>query len=401
MIYRTERSKIDEYFINPSFSQSALKALHSGYHVYKKYKQEPEKKRYYDESPEHMLRGSMVDCIFTEGMDVYNQQYHVGTMTTKPSPTIMSIIHRTLALIKETRTSTDADNPEPEIPFGILDQENYHPFIVQSAREHGYQANYRDPALITAVIREGAEYWNELLTANGRTVVSLEEHNNAILIASSILNSESVKTHIYLGYSDIATSTDVDFHFQLPIYTNIDGVDLKGLLDLVVVDHRRGIIFVVDNKVIYDTTRNFHYLMRKRELDFQVSFYTHILRRALPRELGDISRYRIETPKFIVESSKYPNDVEVFALSKRLEEYVLRTIPEYYTTGISANGFINLPYKGSPGLTELIHKAKLYIDGHGASLVDYGFSSDKLKYLDLHDVKVATEEVNVDTNLAI
>ncbi len=351
MIYRTERSKIEEYFKNPAFSQSALKALNLGYHVYLKYKEEPEKKRYYEESPEHMLRGSMVDCIFTEGMDVYNQQYHVGTMATKPSPAIMSIIHKTLALIKETRTSTDPDNPEPEIPFGILDQENYHPFILQSAREHGYQANYRDPALITAVIREGAEYWNELVVANGRTVVSLEEHNNAIAISKSILNNYSVRTHIYLNdQMRIETTNDTNIYFQLPIYTNIDGVDVKGLLDLVVVDHRRGKIFLADNKVIYDTTRNFHYLMRKRGLDFQVAFYNYLLKKALPRELGDIARYRIETPKFIVASSQYANDVEVFALSKRMEDYVLRGTPEYYTPGISTGGFINLSHKALPSM---------------------------------------------------
>jgi hypothetical protein len=278
MIIRTSKEEIEHYIASSAVNQSKLKLLTVSAQAFQEVK-EPEM---FFEEKEHFVIGRAVDDWITQGDEYFITHYHLGA-TSKPSDVIMSIIQQTFA----TRTVDD------------WFEQNLLPAI----EAHNYQPNWKPDTKIAKVSTEGERYWKELLYSQGKTVLSVEQYTKVQNIVSELFNNRFTESYF-------RSSAQKHIYYQLPIYFELNNVQCKALLDMVIVDHVEKEITLIDIKTIGDYTKNFDYQCLRRRYDIQIAWYMKaILHWAKINHFGD---YNLNFPKFIVASSTKVCDSIVF-----------------------------------------------------------------------------------------
>lgn len=268
MIYRTSQQLIDEYYANPAVSQSELKGLLGGKAKYLARKQRlmEEPDLYYEEPADCLIIGSGVDCIITQGEDMFNQKFHITTITKKPSDTIISILRHLHDTIKE---SLPEDGTIPTLA-DLREQ------LLASAEFHGYQPNYGADAKMKALATtDNLMYWTDIIVSTGKQVITLEEHAKMKDAVARI------KRHFPEFFEDTnelllaSTGRDVNVFFQVPVYGSYRGTEIKGLIDAIVIED--GVASVYDFKTTSESMINFPSQVRKFRYDIQMAFYDKLI----------------------------------------------------------------------------------------------------------------------------
>ena len=281
---------VEEYYTNPAISQSKLKLLLGPNPNIFNTIQEPE---LYFEEKKHFLIGDAVDIQLTRSMEEFNQKFHISNLQNKPSDTIKSIINQVYDHVREI--------------YGreIQTIDRYADAILDACNDHNYQSRWIDNTRISKVV-EAWEYWEDLKSAEGKTVLSSEENDLISQIVMSIRTSPNTSKYFQ-------TSKDVEVLYQLAIYFPCQGVDCKALLDMVVINHKEKTIQPIDIKTMGDQSIYFPKSLRQRRYDIQAAFYTEALK---SKKVYDT--YKILPFKFIVESTINPGNPLVFTCSDEL-----------------------------------------------------------------------------------
>lgn len=317
MIYRTQREKINAYFDNvDAISQSQLKLFLGGIDKYLAEQEAARKNEYYDEPADHFIIGSAVDCKLTEGEDAFKEQYHISTLDKKPSDKVISILRNAF--------DTVTQGLEEVTPVTVNNVTMYTDQVIAACEYENYQPRYGVDAKLNALAREGAaEYWNELIASANKQILTLE---NMALINRVVDSIKFAPEFAFLFNEALHVADDapnIDIFFQVPIYTQLNGIQVKALLDIVIVDHDRETIKVVDLKTMGDTVINFARQTRKRRYDIQIAFYNDLVEALRARgdlavflmnlygvdgdRIGRVDSYHLDYPEFIVQSTKYAN----------------------------------------------------------------------------------------------
>lgn len=281
---------VEEYYTNPAISQSKLKLLLGPNPNIFNTIQEPE---LYFEEKKHFLIGDAVDIQLTRSMEEFNQKFHISNLQNKPSDTIKSIINQVYDHVREI--------------YGreIQTIDRYANAILDACNDHNYQSRWIDNTRISKVV-EAWEYWEDLKSAEGKTVLSSEENDLISQIVMSIRTSPNTSKYFQ-------TSKDIEVLYQLAIYFPYQGVDCKALLDMVVINHKEKTIQPIDIKTMGDQSIYFPKSLRQRRYDIQAAFYTEALK---SKKVYDT--YEILPFKFIVESTVNPGNPLIFTCSDEL-----------------------------------------------------------------------------------
>ena len=152
---------LKHYYDNPALSQSKLKLLISTPHLFNSLK---EQDLYYEEK-KHFIIGSAVDVLLTQSEEVFKKQYHVSKVQNKPSDAIKSILHELFDSLLQVMDIND---------FEPIESLEYRPLILQCCNNQDYGKSYKDNTRISKIC-EAYEYWNDLILAHGKQVLSVEE----------------------------------------------------------------------------------------------------------------------------------------------------------------------------------------------------------------------------------
>lgn len=285
---------VEEYYTNPAISQSKLKLLLGPNPNIFNTIQEPE---LYFEEKKHFLIGDAVDIQLTRSMEEFNQKFHISNLQNKPSDTIKSIVNQVYDHVREI--------------YGreIQTIDRYADAILDACNDHNYQSRWIDNTRISKVV-EAWEYWEDLKSAEGKTVLSSEENDLISQIVMSIRTSPNTSKYFQ-------TSKDVEVLYQLAIYFPCQGVDCKALLDMVVIDHKEKTIQPIDIKTMGDQSIYFPKSLRQRRYDIQAAFYTQAIFKWCIMQDKYLD-YKILNFKFIVESTVNPGNPLVFTCSDEL-----------------------------------------------------------------------------------
>lgn len=248
-------------------SQSQLKALLVGVGVFNKVEDDDEKV--------HFLLGDAVDMWLTQGKEEFENSYYISTIK-KPSDTIVKIVNRIFE-----------GYPYDENPRDYFDA------LLEACNHYEYQSNWKDETKINKISLEGQDYWNELIEADGRPIIDVEQYS----IVKSIVNT--LTTHEFT--KDIFDTQD-KVYGQLAIYFNYTDIECKALLDRVHVNHKNKTIQPYDLKTTGDFVTNFKKSAKRFRYDIQASWYTLALEHWKTYNYPD---YTILPFKFIVASTKY------------------------------------------------------------------------------------------------
>jgi len=237
MITRSSKEQIDEYRTMNAVNQSMLKLLSVSGQAFLEVKQ-PEM---FFEEKEHFLIGSAVDDFITMGEEYWDNNYHV-TNIVKPSEVIMSIVQQ----VFHSRTSDDWFQQE----------------LLSAIEAHNYQSNWKPETKIKKVSEEGERYWLELINSENKTVIDVNQYAKVQSIVNQLLTHNYTKGY-FIG------DKDRDIYYQVPIYFTLEDINVKALIDMIIVDHETGTIYPIDIKTIGDYTKNFDYQCYRRRYDIQ------------------------------------------------------------------------------------------------------------------------------------
>ena len=285
---------VEEYYTNPAISQSKLKLLLGPNPNIFNTIQEPE---LYFEEKKHFLIGDAVDIQLTRSIEEFNQKFHISNLQNKPSDTIKSIVNQVYNHVREIHGRE------------IQTIDRYSNAILDACNDHNYQSRWIDNTRISKVV-EAWEYWEDLKSAEGKTVLSSEENDLISQIVMSIRTSPNTSKYFQ-------TSKDIEVLYQLAIYFPCQGVDCKALLDMVVINHKEKTIQPIDIKTMGDQSIYFPKSLRQRRYDIQAAFYTQAIFQWCIMQDKYLD-YKILNFKFIVESTVNPGNPLVFTCSDEL-----------------------------------------------------------------------------------
>jgi len=301
MIYKTEQSIIDNYFSDTDHvSQSSLKQLLKGVNAYLK-TADNEKSLYYTEKG-HFIIGSAVDTILSMGYDEFQKQYFVVADDSKPGDKSLSLMQ----YIFDTQTEGMSIHEINNFRLSSVSDTA----IIEACNINEFQKRYKSPALIKAVYKY-EDYFNNLCIAFGKQIITFEDKNKIDNIVSSFENSK----WSYLFDDSLKDDIDNDLYFQLPIYTNISGLKVKGLLDLVIVDHKRKTISIVDFKTMSEPVIKFPKSAHSYRYDIQAAWYIKLLGLWLV-DKPEFKGYTFSEFNFLVESTTFINGAVMYNASK-------------------------------------------------------------------------------------
>lgn len=251
---------------------------------------------YYEEK-DYFIIGNLVDCMLTTPNE-FDNKFHVSNIV-KPSDKLMSMVNYIYDKVKQ-------DLPDVfktiKLTGAHATDNAIRSYVLESLEEHKYYPSWGETTRINKII-ECQSYWDELVIAEDKQVVTVEEKEKADLIVMSIKSAEC-SAHYFRP-----NTKDVENYYQVPLYFTYEDVDCKALLDIIQVDHRSKTIYIVDVKTMWDNPLNFSKSVLKRRYDIQISFYYEGLLRDTSTIFYELisQGYRIAC-RFIVESSNKPGN---------------------------------------------------------------------------------------------
>lgn len=324
MIYRSTQEEIQGYFNSPALGQSTLKTLLSGLDAYKNISTTPEKQLYYEEKG-HFIIGSAVDCIITQGREVFNQLYITKDIE-KPTDAVVSIIKQAFDTATEFLGNNIHNITEASFKEIVHNSINANSYYMNRAKINWLDDNRVEEVLVK---KEGKKYWDALYSSIGKQILSNSETN----IIDSIVNNWQSNWRTKNYFVD---SKDIDMYYQLPIYFTYQGVDLKALPDMIIVNHTDKTIQIIDLKTMAGSTLGFWGSLKLRRYDIQAAMYKSAIINSFIAD-KKLDQFTVLPFRFIVESNTSPGNPQVYKLNEVTEWIGLSGVGGAWSTDDDGN----------------------------------------------------------------
>lgn len=235
-----------------------------------------------EESPS-LTFGSIVDCLLTEGEERFNEKYFVCVV-----PIISDDYKLVVNVIKE-----ELGNIHKSL-YDIPDKT-----IVEYLDRFGIYQNNWKPDTKANKIREGANtYYKMLLESNGKEVVSKEIYENALACVEMFKSSNA--TEFY--FREDNPFDKIERCHQLKFKSSYNKIDIKCMMDLIVVDNNKKTIQPCDIKTMSEEEYNFPRSFMKWQYYWQAQIYTWILKQNIAKD-DYFKDFKVLDFKFIVISN--------------------------------------------------------------------------------------------------
>lgn len=228
--------------------------------------------------------GRVVETLLFEP-ELFDNRFYLSACANSPTGLMLAFVE---ALYDATKLATNEDG-EITRSFEELSRDAY--------TESGFKIKYE--AVIGKFIGSDAEiYYNEIrnVRSKGLTVVTANDVTNAEKIVEELRNN-----FVTAGIINLVDSDRYTVLKQLQIEGfEIDGYPLKGMLDLVIIDHKEKIISPYDLKVTWNIEGFYteYYLYRRSYI--QAYLYNKALEYYRDKTFPN---YLIEPMQFIVSDS--------------------------------------------------------------------------------------------------
>ena len=286
-----------EYATIDKLNQSLLKKILISPYSFLK-----ERNRYEQEDDgiekSHFVFGSMVDVLLLDP-DTFDKKYYMME-SEGISDAMRQILHYIYDIMYISGDDTSIMGLEEN---NIMDK-----FILEAVNHVGWQPRYKDETKIAKVKEEGSQYFKSLIEAKGRTIVTNDDRIRATICVASL------KADPYIGKYLKPTAENTIYKRKI-IQFEYKGIDFKGELDEVYVDHTAKTIQPIDYKTEGQSVNMFPYNFWKFRYDFQAAVYDTGLRQ--DEEIQQLIRdgYKILPFIYIVVESNNVNAPMIFNVS--------------------------------------------------------------------------------------
>lgn len=213
------------------------------------------------ESPS-LLFGSMVDTLLTDGEEAFNERFLVASFPAIPDSQI--------AVIKALKAKQLALNFDA-IPDAA---------ILETCLELNFQNNWKPETRVKVIKENGREYYNLLTLAEEKTVVETQMYQDALECVQALRKSPS--TSCYFAKDN--PFDGVERLYQLKFKGEYNGIPLRCMADLIIVDHKRKVIIPCDLKTSYKPEYRFYKSFLEWNYWIQAQLYWYIIKQNLEKD---------------------------------------------------------------------------------------------------------------------
>lgn len=234
-----------------------------------------------------LLFGSLVDTLLTDGEDAFNKRFFVATFPPINQdfiPIVNAIKEELSDKHKSLTTISDSDI------VGYLDR-----FDI-------YQNNWK-PETKANKFRDNANgYYQMLLLCDGKTLVSSEMAQDARECVEVLRTHEA--TNWYFRKDN--NFDGIERLYQLKFKGEYEGIKLKGMMDLAVIDHKNKLIIPCDLKTSYKPEYQFYKSFIEWNYFIQAQLYSELLKQNIAKD-EYFKDFKILPYRFIVINNKLRN----------------------------------------------------------------------------------------------
>jgi hypothetical protein len=238
------------------------------------------------ESPS-LLFGSCVDTLLTDGQEAFDSRFFVADFP-EIADNVKKIVDNIFREFSDKYITLDKV-PDKDIIFitEMLD----------------YQKNWK-PETRAKVIREkGSEYYNLLYLAGDKTVITSNFYADVLACIEELKTSEATKWYFQ---DDDPFDDSIERLYQLKFKGEYEGISLRIMMDLALVDHQNKIIYPCDLKTSYKEEYNFFKSFIDWKYYIQAQLYWEILRQNLDKD-PYFKDFKLADYRFIVVCNRTRN----------------------------------------------------------------------------------------------
>lgn len=230
------------------------------------------------ESPS-LLLGSIVDTLLTDGEQAFSNAYYISDIPSL-KPSVEPVVKKAYEMFHNSYTNIN----------DILDSD-----LMPLIAEYKYQPNWKNETRCKSIKQEGAQYYQTMFMARGKTVVAQDMYNKAFACVRAL--KDSPLTGRFFSEND--PFSDVEKLYQLKFKGNMNGVDYRCMADVIVVDHKNKIVYPCDLKTSSHMEYDFPKSFLQFRYDLQARLYWNLIRQNM-RDDEYFREFRLDNYRFIV-----------------------------------------------------------------------------------------------------
>lgn len=226
-----------------------------------------------------LTQGSMVDALITGGEEEFNDRFYVADF-----PSLGDKEQQIADLLFDSHHETCAG-------FSAIPKAD----IIAAANQVVYYKNYTDPVRVKKLTEACSQYYNLKYLAGDKEIVSANTYAKVIAMVNAL--KESASTARYFMPDE--PFSNVKRYYQLKFKAVFEGVEYRCMMDEVIVDYDRKVIFPIDLKTSGKAEWHFTDSFKQWLYMIQARLYWRILRDNLDRD-PYFKDFRLLDYRFIV-----------------------------------------------------------------------------------------------------
>lgn len=235
------------------------------------------------ESPS-LLFGSIVDTILTDGYDAFEKLFYVAEFP-ELTDKVKVIVEALFGEYKNTYSSLNS------IPNDI---------IISYTESFEYQRNWKPDTRAKVIKEQGSEYYSLLYLSMDKKIVSTQTYQDAVTCVEQLKSSDATKWYFM---EDSPFDDTIERLYQLKFKGEFDGIPLRIMADLIIVDHANKIIYPCDLKTSYKNEWDFYKSFYEWRYFIQSQLYAEIIRQNIAMD-PYFKDFTIANYRFIVVCNK-------------------------------------------------------------------------------------------------
>lgn len=234
------------------------------------------------ESPS-LLFGSVVDTLLTGTKEEFEERFFVADFPELPDKQreiVEGIFH----------AAKPGESWDKVMDSVILD------YLLAN----NYQPNWKVETRIKVIREAGREYYDLLTLADGKTVISQKLYQDALDCVETLRKSESTKWYFE---ADNPFNKNIERLYQLKFKGSYEGINLRCMADLIIVDHEKKIVYPCDLKTSFKPEWRFYKSFMEWGYWIQAQLYWYLIRQAMDED-EYFKDFKLADYRFIVISNR-------------------------------------------------------------------------------------------------
>lgn len=209
--------------------------------------------------------GSAVDSIITGSQEEFDERFIVADFPSTPD-TIIKIVNDVFREFCDTYKDL---NSIPDVE------------IIHRASSFNYQPNWKPETRAKVIKEKGADYYNLLFIADGKTVLNTQTYQDVCNAVRAL--KESTATKFYFAPNN-PFEPNIERFYQLKFKGEFEGVKYRNMADLIIVNHKEKWVKPVDLKTSSHTEWDFYKSFVDWQYQIQARLYWAIIRQNMNKD---------------------------------------------------------------------------------------------------------------------